>query len=79
LHPYGAFEVHNSSSIRRLERMSAVHQRHRPETFWRYRHLVFVFHDSTFECVCEGFDVRVAHGSIGAVVPAMVKLLEWSE
>jgi hypothetical protein len=58
LHPYGAFHVENSSWIRGLERMNRVHEHHRPERFARFRHLVFAFHDSTFECVCRGFDVR---------------------
>ncbi len=79
LSPHGAFEVRDSSWIRRLERMNAVHWSHRSEFFWTLRHLVFAFHDSTFECVCDGFDVRVAHGSISAAVPEMLKLLEWKD
>jgi hypothetical protein len=75
LEPYGAFEVEHSSWIRRLERMNSVHPSHRPERFWKLRHLIFTFHDSTFECVCDGFDVRLARGSIHSVVPEMVKLL----
>jgi hypothetical protein len=46
--------------------------------FWKKRHLIFAFHDSTFECVCDGFDVRTAQGAIESVVPEMVKLLSWS-
>jgi hypothetical protein len=78
LHPYGAFEVSHSSWIRRLEKMNSVHPRHRPEAFGKRRHLVFSFHDTTFECVCDGFEVRSARGSIESVVPEMLKLLEWS-
>jgi len=77
LHPYGAFEVTHSSWIRRLERMNAVHPYHRPEAFWKRRHIVFTFHDTTLECVCDGYDVRVSQGSIASVVPEMVGLLEW--
>src|SRR5215831_2107088 len=62
LRPYGVFEVDDSSWIRRLERMNSVHPSHRPERFWKLRHLIFTFHDSTFECVCDGFDVRLALG-----------------
>jgi hypothetical protein len=78
LHPYGAFEVVHSSWIRRLERMNAVHPRHRPEVFWQLRHVVLAFHDTTLECVCGGFDVTIVRGSIASVVPEMVKLLEWA-
>jgi hypothetical protein len=73
--PYGAFEVLDSSWIRKLERMNSVHPRHRPERFLNRRHLIFTFHDSTFECVCDGFQVTRAHGWIDTVVPQMVKLL----
>jgi hypothetical protein len=77
LRPCGAFEVKDSSWIRRLERMNSVHRYHRPEVFWNRRHLIFAFHDTTFECVCDGFEVSVTQGSLESVVPEMVKLLEW--
>lgn len=77
LSPYGAFRVEESSWIRKLERMNRVHMDHRPERYERYHHLVFAFHDSTFECVCvcRDFDVRIEHGSILDVTPAMLALL----
>jgi hypothetical protein len=78
LRPYGAYEVLHSSWIRRLERMNSIHNHHRPEAFWKLRHLIFAFNDTTFECVCEAFDVRVGHGSVAAAVPEMVKLLDWN-
>ena len=78
LHPYGAFEVEHSSWIRRLERMNSVDPYHRPQRFWQWRHLIFAFHDSTFECVCDGFDVRLARGSIASIIPDMMKLLAWN-
>jgi hypothetical protein len=79
LRPYGSFEVRHSSWIRRLERMNSVHQHHQPEAFSNRRHLIFAFHDTTFECVCEAFDVRIRQGSLAAAVPAMVKLLAWED
>jgi hypothetical protein len=75
LHPYGAFEVRKSSWIRRLERMNAVHEHHRPEAFLKRRHLIFAFHDTTFECICDGFDVILSYGSVTSAVPQMVELL----
>src|ERR1041385_1085660 len=44
LHPYGAFQIENSSWIRQLEKMNSVHDRHNPERFKRLRHYVFSFH-----------------------------------
>jgi hypothetical protein len=69
LHPYDAFRIEDSSWIRRLERMNSVHRNHRPERFWELEHLVFTFHDSIFECVCQTLDIRIARGSIHDMMP----------
>jgi hypothetical protein len=79
LHPYGAFRIEESSWVRALERMNSVHSRHRPERFWKLQHLVFAFHDSTFECVCDGFDVRITRGSVVGAIPEMIRLLRRGE
>ena len=68
LRPYGVFEVCSSSWVRSLERMNAVHPYHRPERFADYRHFVFAFHDTTFECIAEGFSVSVHTGSVAEVL-----------
>ncbi len=59
LQPYGCFRIENSSWIRRLERMNAVHEHHRADTFADLAHFVFSFHDSTFECVAAEVEVTV--------------------
>jgi hypothetical protein len=71
LHPYGAFEVEDSSWIRQLERMNSVHPYHKPERFARLKHFVFAFHDSTFECAAEGFTVSEHEGSLESLLPIM--------
>ena len=49
LQPYGVFEVHGSSWPAELE---AQNRRVFPDSHsFDYRHLVFTFHDSTFECL----------------------------
>jgi len=68
LGPYRAHEVRDSSWIRRLERMNAVHPYHRAERFARYRHFVFAFHDTSFECITEAFSVAVHTGSVAEVL-----------
>jgi hypothetical protein len=75
LRPYGAFEVQDSSWIRHLERMNSIHPGHRPELFAGLRHLVFSFHDSTFECIAEGFEVAVQRGSMDRATQAMSLML----
>ncbi len=64
LHPYAVFEIGRSSWIRQLERMNAVHSRHRPERFEQYKHYIFAFHDSVFECVAAGFEITTHRGSV---------------
>jgi hypothetical protein len=76
LRPYGAFEIKDSSWIRKLERMNSLHSCHRPEAYWKLRHLIFAFHDSTFECVCGGFDITLTRGSIHGVILQMLRLLQ---
>jgi hypothetical protein len=61
LEPYGVFQIEGSSWIRQLERMNSVHPYHKPERYERLRHYIFAFHDSTFECVAEGY-IITEHG-----------------
>lgn len=68
LHPYGAFEVFDSSWVRRLERMNAVHPQHRPESYANLRHFVLAFHDSTFECIAPGYTCELAQGPLTALI-----------
>lgn len=76
LHPYAVFEVHNSSWIRKLERMNAVHPGHNREQYLEgRRHFVFVFHDSTFECIAHGFEAEILGGSMRSALNHMVNLL----
>lgn len=64
LRPYAAFEIEQSSWMHRLERMNSVHQRHRPERFEAYKRYIFAFHDTTFECVAEGFTLSRTAGDV---------------
>ncbi len=63
LEPYGAFVIEDSSWIRQLERMNSVHPHHKSERFWARKHYVLSFHDSTFECVADGYSIEL-HDSI---------------
>ncbi len=75
LHAYGSFEVLHSSWIRALERMNAVHPNHRPEAFSGYRHFVFTFHDSTFECIARDISFHAHPGPLHSALPRMLMLL----
>jgi len=77
LHPYGAFRVKDSSWIRELERMNQVHPLHKPERFQALEHFIFAFHDSTFECVAEGYDISTHVGSLAGILSEMQQRLKW--
>ena len=66
--PYRVHEVRASSWIRRLERMNAVHRSHNPEAFAPYRHFIFTFHETTFECIAEAFRTSVRFGTVAEVL-----------
>lgn len=77
LHSYGAFQIENSSWIRQLEMMNAVHPFHKSERFKRLKHFVFAFHDSTFECVAEECTVSQHEGSLENLMSVMQSRLHW--
>lgn len=68
LRPCGAFEVLDSSWIRRLEQMNRVHPSHTAEMFAAYRHFVLSFHDTTFECVARACAWEVGAGPLTAII-----------
>ncbi|MEN6372506.1 MAG: hypothetical protein ABFD64_10900 [Armatimonadota bacterium] len=77
LKPYGVYEVRNSSWLRCLERMNAIHPNHDPARFMdEKRHFVFAFHDSTFECIAEGFDAEIQQGPWSSIISRMQELIE---
>ncbi len=75
LHPYGIFEIENSSWLRQLEWMNSVHPRHNPENSAGYKHFIFAFHDSTFECIAKSFEISILEGSLQSILSEMQKRL----
>lgn len=74
LEPYTAYRVESSSWLAELTRRNQVHPYHWAEGFRRLRHFVFVFHDSTFECVAESFSIEVRdEASIRSVLRALLE------
>jgi len=73
LKPYSAWEVRHSSWLRALERMNAVHPYHKPGMFESYRHFIFAFHDSTFECVAESYGRTIHQGTIASVASSLAR------
>jgi hypothetical protein len=76
LAPYGAFRIEHSSWIRQLEQMNSVHPLHRPERFAELMHLIFSFHDSTFECVCKTWDMATIREDRQHIIQHALALLK---
>jgi len=65
LKPYSYFEIQNSSWIRKSEKMNSVHPYHNKIKFMENeKHYIFSFHDSTFECIAHGYNLKVIDGSM---------------
>ena len=73
---YAAAEVINSKWPSELERQNRVHPGHSPDYFASLRHLVFTFHDSTFECLCRRFDWSTFEGSDDELLAHLSSLLK---
>ena len=67
VYPGGAFEVQHSSWLRALERMNSVHRYHTAARFAGFRHFIFAFHDSTFECIAKSYTCELRRGSVASV------------
>jgi len=76
LNTYSAAEVRNSSWIRSLKNMNSVHPHHQPSQFANFRHFIFSFHDTTFECVAGGYKFSCARESVATV--AATRPVRWS-
>lgn len=59
MEPYSAQLVKNSRWLAELQTINSVHPGYRPELWGQRHHYVFWFHDTTFECIAEGFEVEL--------------------
>ena len=69
------YVIENSPWVHQFKHINTTHP-YFSSVFLDLKHFVFTFHDSTFECVAENFDVWLHRGPIRNVVPHMMKLLE---
>jgi hypothetical protein len=64
-HPYYKFglkwysfsEVINSEWIEQIKKMNRVHSNFKEENWKTSRHFIIPFHDETFECIAESFEI----------------------
>lgn len=74
---YTAQRVINSEWIETLRSINSVHHCYRPD-FWKsLNHYVLWFHDCSFECVAESFDLQTVDSNIGDVLATLcARLIE---
>ncbi|HET9282702.1 MAG TPA: hypothetical protein VFR24_12140 [Candidatus Angelobacter sp.] len=72
---YKAMLVMNSTWLRDLEKINAVHARYNPESWRRLKHYILPFHDSTFECVASGFKVETFQMPLPSLLSEICKRL----
>jgi hypothetical protein len=75
LEPYAVFKIENSSWIRTLEKMNQVHPYHNSDSFKKLNHYIFAFHDNTFECIADSFNIVVTRGSEKSIPLVMTEML----
>ncbi|WP_143822972.1 hypothetical protein [Mucilaginibacter sp. MD40] len=64
LNSYGLFEVKGSPLIDDLKAINSVHPYYNKELYEAARHFIITFHDSTFECVAESYQVTVKRAPV---------------
>jgi hypothetical protein len=68
LRPYSAQLVKNSRWLAELQQINSVHSCYRPDAWQHRNHYVFWFHDTTFECIAEGFEVELHECSMAELL-----------
>lgn len=68
LEGYTAQFVRNSKWLAELESMNKVHRGYKADNWRNLNHHVFWFHDSTFECIAEGYKVEVFHETLAQIL-----------
>ncbi|MBI1203361.1 MAG: hypothetical protein GC182_12700 [Rhodopseudomonas sp.] len=76
LHAYAVSEVHQSSWIDEIDQANSVHHEHVPGHFKSKRHIIFTFHDSTLEVLCDSFEYEVHHETVFGLLPLMEEFLK---
>ncbi len=74
LESYRASEVKDSSWILALEKASSINPLHDKEKFLEgLQHIIITFHDGTFECITDGYEVEIRQGPVEDAVPMMLE------
>jgi hypothetical protein len=72
---YEAMSVKNSTWLKELEAINAVHKCYKPEAWRDLQHYILPFHDCTFECVARGFKVQTHQMPLSELLSDICKRL----
>lgn len=75
LQAYGAHEVANSQWLAAEQAINSVHRGYRSGAWAKQKHYLLMFHDDCFECLAEGYEVRLARCGIREAVNGVVARL----
>ena len=75
LRGYTAQIVKNSPWLAEVAKTNSVHPYDNPKRWERLNHYVFWFHDSTFECLAESYDIEVTTESMPELLARVQKKL----
>lgn len=73
---YAAQIVVNSPWLAEIEAINKVHAGYSPERWRHFKHYIFWFHDSTFECIAKSFTVELYQESMYQMLMRMVDRLD---
>lgn len=75
LDSYTAQRVVNSRWLAELERINSVHSYYDPARWGKLNHYIFWFHDTTFECVAQSYEVEVFRESMSDMLARVCRRL----
>jgi hypothetical protein len=67
--------VKNSTWLKELEAINAVHSYYKAESWRDLKHYILPFHDCTFECVARGFKVETVYMPLSELLSEICKRL----
>lgn len=69
---YGVFETNQSPWIDELKSINKNDQAYLKYGWNKLKHHIIPFHDSTFECISEGFDFKEVKGKIKDIISKLI-------
>lgn len=72
---YSAQIVKNSPWLKEVAKTNSAHPSNRPEWWDSFNHYIFWFHDSTFECLAESYEVEVSSESMSSLLDRVQRML----